>query len=244
MEPLFLIVIISVIGPILGSLLGISKIAKKKYVFHLLAFAAGIMISISLLELIPEAVEHSSIVLAALGVLVGSLVMYLLDKSIPHFHPEPNVFDKAYGAKEKLKRSAKYLIAGIFIHNFPEGMAIASIQDPSVSITIAIAIAIHNIPEGICTSAPYYAATGKKLKSFLLSSSTALPVIFGFLFARFIFSNISEVAIGFIAAATAGLMIYISVDELIPSSCSKVCNHRTIFSFMAGVIFTVLLLLL
>ena len=244
MDSIYLIVIISVIGPIIGSFLGVSKIIKKSFIFHLLAFAAGIMIAISLLELIPEAVEQSSIVLAALGVLVGSLIMYLLDKSIPHFHPEPNVIDNGSGIKEKLKRSAKYLIAGIFIHNFPEGMAIASIQDPSVSITIALAIAIHNIPEGICTSAPYYAATGKKLKSFLISSSTALPVIFGFLFARFIFSGMSDMVIGFIAAATAGLMIYISADELIPSSCSKVCNHRTIFSFMAGIIFTIILLLL
>ncbi len=244
MDFVFIIVIISIIGPIIGSLIGVSKLVSKKLIFHLLAFAAGMMIAISLLELIPEAIEYSSILVAALGILVGSITMYFLDKSIPHFHPEPNVVDNKSNLTERLRRSAKYLIWGIFIHNFPEGMAIATIQDPSISITIAIAIAVHNIPEGICTSAPYYAATGKKLKSFLISSSTAIPVILGFLTVRFLFSNVSEVALGFIAAATAGLMIYISADELIPSSCSKVCNHRTIFSFMGGIIFVVILLLL
>ena len=241
MDTIFIIALISMIGPIIGSFLGVMKIVNKRIIFHMLAFAAGVMISISFLELIPEAIEMSSIFLTAIGVLFGAAIMFLLDKFIPHYHPEPSQNLLEQSEKFNMKRTAKYLIAGIFIHNFPEGIAIAATQDPSVSITIALAIAIHNIPEGICTSAPYYYATGKKLKAFLISSSTALPVLLGFIVARFLFVGLSDSVIGFVAAATAGLMIYISADELIPSSCRKICDHRTITSLIIGIIFTILL---
>ena len=139
--------------------------------------------------------------------------------------------------------TATYLLIGIFLHNFPEGMAIAigTVSDSKISIAIALAIAIHNIPEGICTSAPYYLCTQNKLKSFLVSSSTALPILVGFIFANFLFKNISTTFIGLIIGATAGLMIYICADELIPSSCSKTTNHSTIFSLITGILFVVLL---
>ena len=263
MDTLFIIALISIIGPIIGSFLGVMKILNSKVVYHMMSFAAGIMISISFLELIPEAIEMSSAVLGALGVIIGAFIMFLIDKFIPHFHPEAeqteskkNIFTRL---KENLKsrllkpnsflktkstdmtRTAKYLILGIFIHNFPEGMAIAMVRDPSVSIAIALAIAIHNIPEGICTSAPYYYATGKRLKAFLLSSSTAIPVLLGFLFVRFLFVGLSDSVMGFVAAMTAGLMIYISIDELIPSSSKKICNHHTAFSLILGIVFVILI---
>ncbi|MCK4830139.1 ZIP family metal transporter, partial [bacterium] len=102
-----------------------------------------------------------------------------------------------------------YLIFGIFLHNFPEGMAIAigAVTETKVSLIIALAIAIHNIPEGICTSAPYYHSTGDRLKAFLVSSSTAVPLLIGYLLARYIFGYITPEVLGFIIGATAGLMI-------------------------------------
>lgn len=109
-----------------------------------------------------------------------------------------------------------------------------------ISVAIAIAIGVHNIPEGICTSAPYYRSTGLRLRSFLVSSSTAVPLLAGFLVARYIFRTIPEGVIGFIVGATAGLMIYITTDELIPGSCMG-RSHATIFWLMVGVIFVVLL---
>jgi ZIP family zinc transporter len=121
-------------------------------------------------------------------------------------------------------------------------MAIAagSVTDVRVSLVIALAIAIHGIPEGICTSAPYFHTTGSRLKAFLASSSTALPILLGYASARYLFGTISPEVIGVIVSATAGLMIYITTDEIIPTSCAG-SNHQTIFSLLAGVVFVILL---
>jgi ZIP family zinc transporter len=119
-------------------------------------------------------------------------------------------------------------------------IAIGSVTEIRVSFAIALAIAIHNIPEGICTSAPFYHTTGARLKSFLVSSSTAVPIVIGYVMARYLFQNIEPQIIGFIIGATAGLMIYITVDELIPNGCAGT-NHQTIFSLITGIIFVILL---
>jgi ZIP family zinc transporter len=100
-------------------------------------------------------------------------------------------------------------------------------------VIIALAIAIHNIPEGICTAASYYHSSGNRTAAFLLSSSTAVPTIIGFFLARTVFETIAPAVVGFLIAATAGLMICITVDELIPNSCAGE-NHQTIFSFRPG----------
>ena len=241
MDPVVFIVFISVLGPILGSGLGVLKRPSFNYICNMLCFAAGVMLAISFLELIPESIHLASIGVCVAGVVAGSFMMYVLDKIIPHLHPE--LCTQEQGCN--LERTSIYLLLGIFLHNFPEGMAIAigSVTDVRVSIVIALAIAIHNIPEGICTSAPYYHSTGARLKSFLLSSSTALPILMGYLLARYIFQNIPEPVIGFIIGATAGLMIYITADELIPASYAGT-NHQTIFCLMAGIIFVILLGLL
>jgi ZIP family zinc transporter len=245
MREIYIILAISALGPVIGSLIGVWKKPKESFMYIMLAFAAGVMLAISFLELIPESIKLSSIPIAGLGIILGALLMYTLDKTIPHIHPELGTQEPG----QKLKRTAVYLMAGIFLHNFPEGMAMATgaVSDFSTTLAIALAIAIHNIPEGICTSAPYYAVTGKRLKSFLLSSSTAIPIVVGFLFASYLFTNIPLKVVGLIVGATAGLMIYISGDELIPTSCNK-CNknwsHATIFSLLAGVLFVLFLKLL
>lgn len=242
MDPIIIILLISVAGPIIGSLIGVLKKPSCLFMNNMLAFAAGVMLSISFLELIPESIHLSSVMLCVFGIIVGTSIMYGLDKLIPHIHPE--LCRQEQGCQ--LKRTSIYLIFGIFLHNFPEGMAIAigTVTNFKATLAIALAIAIHNIPEGICTSAPYYYCTKKRLKSFLVSASTAIPIIVGFGFAYFLFQNISHAVIGIIIGATAGLMIYIAGDELIPTSCSKLkkgWSHSTIFSLIIGVLFVIIL---
>ena len=205
----------------------------------MLAFAAGAMLGVSFLELIPESIHLSSVFISVAGILVGSILMFVLDRSIPHLHPEMCSQEQGH----KLKKTAIYLIIGIFLHNFPEGLAmgVGSVSGIKLSFTIAIAIAIHDIPEGICTSSPYFKSTKKRLKSFLVSSSTALPTIIGFTMSYYLFPNLSLTIVGFLVAATAGVMIYISGDELIPTSCAKTVDHNTIFALIFGVISVVLL---
>lgn len=241
MEPLPYIVVISVLGPVIGSAIGVAKRPTFPYICNMLCFAAGVMLAISFLDLIPESIRLSSVSVCVSGLIGGTLMMYLLDKIIPHIHPQ--LCSQEQGCN--LQRTSVYLIVGMFLHNFPEGMAIAigSVTEANLSLVIALAIAIHNIPEGICTSAPYYHITGARLKAFFVSSLTALPILMGYVLARYVFGNIPHQLIGFIIGATAGLMIYITVDELIPNSCVG-SDHKTIFSLMSGIIFVVLLRML
>jgi ZIP family zinc transporter len=239
---LLIIVVLSVLGPVIGSLIGVIKRPSERFMYNMLAFAGGVMLAISFLELIPESIHLSSIWISVGGIIVGSFAMFSLDKLMPHINPE--LCQQEPG--KKLKRTALYLLIGIFLHNFPEGMAIAigSVSEIKFSLIIALAIAIHDIPEGICTSAPYFHVTGKRLKSFLVSSSTAIPTLLGFLIAHQLYQHISNNYIGFIIGATAGLMIYITSDELIPASCCKTTSHKTIFSLILGILFVILLGLL
>jgi ZIP family zinc transporter len=238
MDPIVCIVIISVLGPIIGSIIGVLKKPSLMYMCNMLCFAAGVMLGISFLELIPESIHISSVGICVGGLIMGSLIMYGVDRIIPHIHPELCAQEQGCN----LQRTSVYLILGIFLHNFPEGMAIAigAVTEIKVSLIIALAIAIHNIPEGICTSAPYYHTTGDRLKSFLVSSSTAVPILIGYLLARYLFGYITPMLIGFIIGATAGLMIYITIDEIIPNSCAGT-DHQTIFSLLTGIIFVILL---
>ncbi len=238
MDTLAWIVIIAVLGPVIGSAIGILKMPTFGYICNMLCFAAGVMLAISFLELIPESMAISSPWISVSGVVMGALVMYGLDKMIPHIHPRLCAQEQGCN----LERTSVYLILGMFLHNFPEGMAIAigSVTETNVSITIALAIAIHNIPEGICTSAPYYHSTGKRLQAFLLSAATAIPILIGYVVARYIFQQVSTQVVGLLISSTAGLMIYITADELIPHSCAGT-NHQTIFFLILGVVFVMLL---
>lgn len=232
------IIIISAIGPIIGSALGVWRRPSSGYICNMLCFAAGVMLAISFLELIPESIHLSSRLGCMAGFLMGAFAMYGVDRLLPHIHPR--LCSQEQGCN--LERTSVYLMFGIFLHNFPEGMAIAigAVTDISVSLTIALAIAVHDIPEGICTSAPYYLATNKRGRAFLLSSFTAIPTVLGYLIARYLFLDLSAHLVGIIVAATAGLMVYITADELIPHSCAGT-NHQTIFSLVAGVLFVMAL---
>lgn len=165
--------------------------------------------------------------------------MYAVDKLIPHIHPE--VCSQEQGCN--LKKTALYLVLGMFLHHFPEGMsmAVGSVSNFQFSLTIAIAIAIHDIPEGVTTSSTYYFCTGKRLKSFLISFATAVPTLVGFVFASLLYQHIPQSIIGLIISGTAGLMIYICGDELIPSSAYNSDSHSTIFSLIAGVLVVICL---
>ena len=242
MNIILTLIIISLIGPVAGSLIGVIKRPSNRLMFNMLAFAAGTMLAVSFLQLIPESIKLSSVGISIAGIAIGSVFMYLLDKAIPHIHPSLCTQEPG----QNLKKTGVFLFLGMFLHNFPEGMAVAVGLTSNIrfGLAIAIAIAIHDIPEGICTSAPYYYSSKKRLKSFLLSASTAVPTIIGLLLTYQLSKYLSLPLIGLIIAATAGLMIYISADELIPSSCCKLTQHSTIFSLIAGVLLVLALKLL
>lgn len=236
---ILVILFLAVVSPIIGSLIGVLKRPSEKFMYIMLSFAGGVMLSISFLQLIPESLRLSSVLICVFGIITGVLIMFVLDKLIPHIHPELCTPEQG----TNLKVTAVYLILGIFLHNFPEGMAIAlwKVSGVKVGLIIALAIAIHNIPEGICTSAPYFYCTKNRVKSFLLSSSTAIPIFVGYLVAYFLYEQITSSATGFIVGTTAGFMIYITSDKILPASLEKNPQHATIFSFIIGILFVIIL---
>ena len=125
----------------------------------------------------------------------------------------------------------------IAIHNFPEGLAtfISAFQDPSVAIPIVVAIAIHNIPEGIAVSVPIYQATGSRKKAFMYSFLSGLAEPIGALIGWFILIPVmNDVIFGVIFAAVAGIMIFISVDELLPAAREYGEHHLSIYGLIGG----------
>jgi hypothetical protein len=118
--------------------------------------------------------------------------------------------------------------------------AIGAVTNVGDSMAIALAIAIHNIPEGICTSAPHYYPYGNRLKSFIVSSLSALPIVAGYIVARYLFVQITPQTMSVMVGATAGLMIYVSADELMPAAQNN-SGWRTVLFFMLGIISVMLL---
>jgi len=233
-----MIVALSAIGPVIGSGIGVWKRPTTNYIHNMLYFAAGIMLAISFLDLIPESRHLGSILTCVAGLAIGATAMWALDRVFPHVHG-----CAVCGEDEcHMGHTANFLILAIFLHNFPEGMAIAigAATDVSDSIVIAAAIAIHNIPEGICTSAPHYYAYGNRWKSFMLSSLSALPIVVGYFVARYLFTQISPEIMSVLVGATAGLMIYISANELMPAAQNN-SGRQTIFFFMFGIVSVLLL---
>jgi ZIP family zinc transporter len=125
----------------------------------------------------------------------------------------------------------------IAIHNFPEGLAtfMGAINDPKLGISIAVAIAIHNIPEGIAVSVPVFFATGDKKKAFMYSFLSGLSEPVGALIGYFILrSFLNDALFGLVFAGVAGIMVYISLDELLPTAEKYGKHHIAITGLIAG----------
>ena len=154
----------------------------------------------------------------------------------------------------KLKRMGLFTALAIGIHNFPEGLAtfLAALKDPSLGMAIAIAIALHNIPEGISVSVPIYYATGNRRKAFLYSALSGLAeplgAIIGYIAIRTFTAGaggeISPAIMGILFAGVAGIMVYISLDELLPTSRAYGKGHDSLFGLVAGMAVMALSLLL
>jgi len=152
-----------------------------------------------------------------------------------------------YRYKEKMEKTSLLVFLGIFIHNIPEGVAtfVATINRIELGILLAIAIALHNIPEGIAVSVPIYASTKNRRKAFLWSFLSGISefigaVVIGLVFYPFI----DDFALGAMLAVVAGLMVYISLDELLPVSHSLGKEHMAILGIMLGMIVMTLSLIL
>ncbi|MDX8044485.1 zinc transporter ZupT [Gracilibacillus sp. S3-1-1] len=244
-----------------GSLLAFfTSRTNTKFLSWALGFSAGVMIYVSMVDifvkaqesLVAELGERNGSWLTVLSFFGGILLIALIDKFIPK-QGNPHELKKVEDMKKKTKTDDELLKMGMFtavaitIHNFPEGIATftAALQDPALGVVIAIAVAIHNIPEGIAVSVPIYFATGDKKKAFKLSflSGLAEPVgaIIAFLF---LMPFLSEVTFGIIFGAVAGIMVFISLDELLPAARKYDETHTPIYGLITGMAVMALSLLL
>ena len=144
-------------------------------------------------------------------------------------------------------RLGTFTALAIAIHNFPEGLATftSAIKDPALGVAIAVAVAIHNIPEGIAVSVPIYYATGDRKKAFTLSFLSGLsePVgaIIGYLI---LYRFFNDVVYGVLFASVAGIMVFISLDELLPTAREYGEAHLSIYGMVAGMLVMAVSLLL
>ncbi len=227
-----------------------------------LGFSAGVMIYVSLIEIFSKAKLSLTSVLGEVNgywatvasFFGGILLIAIIDRLVPEMenpHELKRIEEAEHPSEEfkkkKLLRMGMFSALAIGIHNFPEGLATftAALQNPALGIAIAVAIAIHNIPEGIAVSVPVYYATGNKKKAFWLSflSGLAEPVggIVGFLI---LMPFLNEVVFGVLFAAVAGIMVFISIDELLPAAREYGKAHLSIYGVIAGMIVMAVSLLL
>ena len=256
----FLLTLFAGLSTGLGGLFAFHKKAtSKKFLTFSLGFSAGVMIYVSFVEILPKAIEslqqHYSesqgYLLATIAFFLGIGFIAIIDFLIPsrenpHEIPDLNL-SKDQIEKKNLMRMGIFSALAIAIHNFPEGLAtfIAAMESPALGISIAVAIAIHNIPEGISVAIPIYQATGsrKKAFSYALISGLAEPV--GALIGYFLLMTIfSELTFGLTFAFVGGIMVYISMDELLPTSEKYGKHHISILGLVMGMALMALSLIL
>ena len=247
-----------------GSLIAFfAKKTNKKFLSISLGFSAGVMIYVSMIEIFVKAQdaltselgEKTGAIWTVLAFFGGMFLIALIDKLIPSAenpHEARSVVadcegcgeceicvkeQKAKREKEQLMRTGVFTALAIAIHNFPEGMAtfVSAFQDPSVAIPVVAAIAIHNIPEGIAVSVPIYQATGSKRRAFFYSFLSGFAEPIGALIGWLVLIPImSDRVYGVIFGAVAGIMVFISIDELLPAAREYGEHHLSVYGMIAG----------
>ncbi len=231
---------------------GIAFVVKKNNLKALsigLGFSAGVMIFLSFNEIIPEAGEmlkvnfpHNYNWIVYLGFIIGIIVAILIDYFLPdHIDAEELMHpDIPSHNKHMLKRAGLFTAIAICVHNFPEGMAtfLTTTQNFALGLSVAVAIAIHNIPEGIAVALPIYQVTGKKRYAMLYAALSGITEPIGALVGMFIFGLfLPQILIGALMAAVAGIMIYIAFDTLLPLAKEYGNWHLSMIGIVSGILF-------
>ena len=234
-----------------------TKTTNKSFFAHSMGISAGVMIYLSFAEILPKATgyiqsETGSVEAAAIaaGALIGGMVlMALIDAVVPSgANPHENTQVELLGStqtpiegigveNQRLLKMGVFLALAIAIHNFPEGLAtfLLVLDDPEIGIALAVAVAMHNIPEGIAVSVPVYYATKSRLKAFRLSFLSGLAEPAGAVIGYLILAPfLSDFLLGVIFAAVAGVMTFLAIDTLLPTAKNSARGHLTVYGFMLG----------
>ena len=246
---------------------------KTAFLAFSLGFSAGVMIFISFTELLPDAAgllelaysSRAASWITFLSFIAGIGLSAVIDKLVPsegnphelkrveQMHPAAVDADKpgcqGQGGRHqrgmhrvrdhRLMRIGTFTAIAIAIHNFPEGIAtfMSVMSDVAVGVSITVAIAIHNIPEGIAISVPVYYATGSRRKALLWSVMSGFSEPVG-AFAGYLILSLfnTDISLGYVFAIVAGIMVYISFDELLPAAHKYGKHHVAIYGLISGII--------
>jgi ZIP family zinc transporter len=231
-----------------------------------LGFSAGVMLYVSFVDIFPksrnilsgELGERYAFWATTGAFFAGMFFAGLIDWLIPNFenpheaHKIEEIPPKGNNPistenNEKLMRMGLFSALAIAIHNFPEGFATfaSALKSPIMGISIAVAIAIHNIPEGVAVAVPIYYATGNRKKAFMYSFLSGLSEPLGAALGYFILRSVlNDFLFGMIFASVAGIMVYISLDELLPTAEKYGEHHIALFGLISGMAVMALSLML
>lgn len=271
----FMLTLLAGLSTGIGSALAFyAKRTNTKFLSAALGFSAGVMLYVSFVEIFPEAKASltalygatTGYVYTTLAFFGGVAFIAIIDRMVPEEENPHEIRDASemtaearlsrkgasqngMGADEEaaLLRTGLFSALAIAIHNFPEGIATftSALQDPTLGISIAVAIAIHNIPEGIAVSVPIFYATGNRKKAFIYSFLSGLAEPAGAILGYFLLLRFfHEAMFGIIFASVAGIMVYISLDELLPTAEKYGEHHIAIYGLIAGMVVMAISLLL
>ncbi|MCF8092505.1 MAG: zinc transporter ZupT [Desulfotignum sp.] len=237
----------------IGSALGFfAKTTNTRFLTASLGFSAGVMIYVALVEIFVKAKDSleaalgpfQGYLMTTLAFFAGIALIALIDFLVPGFenpHEIRNIEEMPDHdlvlQKKNLKRMGIFSAIAITIHNFPEGIAtfVGGLADPTMGMSIAVAVAIHNIPEGIAVSVPIFYATGSRKKAFGLSFLSGLAEPVGALLGYFlVLRYVTDTLFGLLFASVAGIMVFISLDELLPTAEKYGEHHIAMYGVVAG----------
>ena len=240
----------------IGAAVGLfAKRTNHLFLALALGFSAGVMIYVSFVEIVPKALEFleedrsagSALAWMSVAFLGGLLFMALLYRVLPDLElpdPQQPPLATVVGSDKQappidpvLLRAGLMVALAITLHNFPEGIAVffLTLEDPSVGIPVGIAIALHNVPEGIAVAVPLYYALGKRTWAFGLGLASGLAEPLGALIGYAILQPfITDTVLGVLFAVVAGIMVFISLDSLLPAARQYGNGQVVIYGVIVG----------
>ena len=242
-----LLTVLAGLSTSIGGAIGVLGRADSKRLLSLgLGFSAGVMVYVSLVEILPEGQENLIVdfgeqagtwysLLAFFG---GIAVIAIIDRLVPaaiNPHEPGSVQDQQ--RRQALMHTGVLTAIALAIHNFPEGFAtfISGLQEPGVALAVAVAIAIHNIPEGLAVAVPVHQATGSRSRGFWAATASGLAEPAGAIIGYLLLAPwLSSALLGVVFAGIAGVMVFISIDELLPAAEEYGEHHTSMYGFIAG----------
>ena len=216
-----------------------------------LGFSAGVMIYVSFVELLPHA-QHALTLLYGTGggpwltvalFFAGIGVAWGVDRCLPPLH----VKEESLKQTAKLKQTGLFTAVALALHNFPEGLAtfFSALDSVTLGFSIALAVAIHNIPEGIAVALPVYHSTGSRQKAFWASAASGMAEPVGAVAGYFLLHAVlHEALLGVLFAGVAGIMVYLALDELLPTAHDYGHGHQVISGVIGGMALMAVVLLM